>query len=98
MFRGCKKLELQYWILGYYPNSNAKPRGNKLKAKVQSLVLWTFCKHLCGLTYIDSTIHKIYITHNTQQSHQNKHTHKHTYLQITINILAHAYIYTYIIS
>ena len=81
-------------MLGYYPNSNAKPRGSSLKAKVQSLVLWTFRKHLCGLTYIDSTIHTN--IHNTQYTTITP-THKHTYLQITIDILANAYIHTYII-
>ena len=81
-------------MLGYYPNSNAKPRGSNLQAKVQSLVLWTFRKHLCGLTYIDSTIHTN--IHNTQYTTITP-THKHTYLQITIDILANAYIHTYII-
>ena len=76
-----------------------------LKVKVQALVLWTFHKHLCGLTYIDLTIHT-YI-HNTQcttitpnqtPTHPptHTHTHKYIYLQITIHILAHAYIHTYI--
>ena len=60
-------------MLGYYPNSNAKPRGSNLKAKVQTLVLWTFRKHLCGLTYIDSTIHTN--IHNTQHTINNSHTH-----------------------
>ena len=81
-------------MLGYYPNSNAKPKGSSLQAKVQSLVLWTFCKQLCGLTYIDSTIHTN--IHNTQYTTIIP-THKHTYLQITIHILAHAYIHTCII-
>ena len=71
-------------MLRYYPNSNAKLRGSNLKAKVQALVLWTFHKHLCGLIYIDSTIHTN--IHNT-------HTQKHTYLQITIHIVAHDYIH-----
>ena len=61
-------------MLGYYPNSNAKLRVSNLEAKVQTLVLWTFHKHLCGLTYIDSTIKiQIHIVHNAQQS-QNKDT------------------------
>ena len=54
-------------MLGYYPNSNVKPRGSNLKAKVPTLVLWTFHKHLCGPTYIDSIIHTN--IHNTQHSH-----------------------------
>ena len=66
-------------MLGYYPNSNAKPRGSNLKAKVQSLVLWTFRKHLCGLTYIDSTIHtNIHNTQHTTNTHTHTHTHTHT--------------------
>ena len=81
-------------MLGYYPNSSAKPRGSNLKAKVQSLVLWTFRKHLCGLTYIDATIHTN--VHNTQytKSHPQIPIHKHTYLQMTIHISAHTYPYT----
>ena len=80
-------------MLGYCPNSNAKLRGSNLKAKVQTLVLCTFRKHLCGLTYIDSTKHtNIHNIQHTTVTHT--HTHKHTYLQITIHIVAHAYIYT----
>ena len=64
-------------MLGSYTNSNAKPSGSYLKAKVQTLVLWTFHKHICGLTYIDSTLYTN--IHNTQQSHTHKHTHTHTH-------------------
>ena len=81
-------------MLGYYPNSNAKLRVSNLEAKVQTLVLWTFHKHLCGLTYIDLTIHTN--MHNKYTTVTHTHTHKHTYLQITIHVLAHAYIHTYI--
>ena len=63
-------------MLGYYPNSNAKPRGSNLKAKVQTLVLSTFHKHLCGLTYIDTTIHTN--KHNTQHT-TITHTYTPTY-------------------
>ena len=74
-------------MLGYYPNSNAKPRGSNLKAKVQTLVLWTFRKHLSGLTYIDSTMHTN--AHNTQHTTVT-HTHTQTY-PLTNN---HTYIST----
>ena len=56
-------------MLGCYPNSNAKLRGRNLNEKIQALVSWTFQKHLCGLTYIDTSI---YIN-------KHKHTHKYTY-------------------
>ena len=89
-------------MLGYYPNSNAKLKGSNLKAKVQTLVLWTFRKHLPGLIYIDSTIHTN--IHNRQHTtiihthtHTHTHTHKHTYLQRIIHLLAHPYIHTCII-
>ena len=34
LFRGYSKFELQYWMLGYHPNNNAKSRGGSLKEKV----------------------------------------------------------------
>ena len=64
-------------MLGYYPNSNAKWRGSNLKAKVQTLLLWSFHKHLCGLTYIDSTIH-IQNKQHTTVTHTHTHTQTHT--------------------
>ena len=61
-------------MLGYDPNSNAKPRGSNLKAKVQTLVLWTFHKQY------KSSIHTN--KHDTQLTTiTNKHIH--TFLQIT---------------
>ena len=75
-------------MLGYY----AKPRSRNLKTKVQTLVLWTFRKHLCGLTYIGSTIHTN-ITHNTQQSHTHTQTHLPTNNHTYINTCLHTYIY-----
>ena len=86
-------------MLGYYPNSNAKPRGSNLKAKVQSLVLWTFRKHLCGLTYIDSTI---YTNINNTQYTTITPTHTHTQIhlltnnQTYISTCLHAYKYNFI--
>ena len=68
-------------MLRYYLNSNAKPRGGNLKEKVQTLVLCTFHKHLCELTYIDTTTHT--------NKHKHTQTHIDTYLQITIHILTH---------
>ena len=85
-------------MIGYYSNSNAKLRVSNLKAKVQTVVLWAFRKHLCGLTYIGSTIHtNIHNTQHTTNTHTHTHTHTHTYLQIMIHKLAHTYIHTYII-
>ena len=78
-------------MLGYYPNSNAKPRGSNLKAKVQKLVLCTFHTHLCRLNKLIQPYIQTNITHNTQQLHT--HTHLLTKSQ---NILAHVYIYIYI--
>ena len=65
---------------GYYPNSNAKPRGSNLKAKMQTLLLSNFGKHVDLNILVQSYI-QIYITHNN-------HKHTQTYLQITIHILA----------
>ena len=67
-------------MLGNYPNSDAKPRGSNLKAKMQTLVLWSFRKHLCGLTYIDTTIHICL----------------HIYVYIYIYAYLYVYIYMYI--
>ena len=66
----------------------AKLRGTNLKAKVQTLVLWTFRNHLCGLTYIDTTIHTN--IHNTQYSHI--HIDNHTYISTCLP----TYVYNYI--
>ena len=67
-------------MLGYYPNSSAKPKCSNLKAKVQTLVLWTFRKHLRGLIYIDSTIHtNIHNRQHTTITHTHTHTHAHTH-------------------
>ena len=35
-------LNFQYQMLGYYPNSNAKPRGSNLNEKMETLISWTF--------------------------------------------------------
>ena len=77
-------------MLGYYPNSNAKPKGSNLKAKVQTLVLWTFRKHLRGLIYIDSTIHTN--IHNRQHT-TIIHTHTHTHTQTNTPTYKESYIY-----
>ena len=87
------KLELQYWMLGCYPNSNAKPRGSSLKTKVQAFVSWTFVNIYVDLHILIRPYIQIYVGHNTQQSH----TCRHTYVEITIHILANAYIHTYMI-
>ena len=82
-------------MLGYYPNSNAKPRGSNLKAKVQTLVLWTFRKHLCGLTYIDSTIHtNVHNTQYTTITPTNTLTQTHLLTNDHIYISAHTYPFT----
>ena len=60
----------------YYPNNNAKPRGSNLNEKIQILISWTFHKHLCGFTYIDTSIHTN--KHKHTQTH-NKHTYTLTY-------------------
>ena len=40
-------------MLGYDPNSNAKPRGvSNLNDKNTNLVSWNFHKHSCGLTIL----------------------------------------------
>ena len=62
-------------MLGYYPISNVKSRGSNLKEKIQTLVSWTFHKHLCGLTYIYTTIHTNKHKHtNTKQTHTGTDT------------------------
>ena len=73
-------------MLGKYPNSDAKPRGSNLKAKMQRLVLWSFLKNLCGLTYIDTTTHICL------------HIYIYIYIYIYINtyIYIYAYVYVYI--
>ena len=78
-------------MIRYYPNSNAKPRGSNLKAKVQTLVLWTFCKYLCGLTYVDTTIHT-----NIHNTHHTAITHTYTHLLINNDTYIHIYIYIYV--
>ena len=70
-------------MLGYYSNSNVKLRGGNLKEKVQTLVSWNFHKHLCGLTYIDITIHTNRHCHT--QSY-NKHTHIHILSHVCTSI------------
>ena len=80
-------------MLGYYPNSNAKPTGSNLNKKIQTLISLTFNKHLCWLTYIETSKsmnkHKQTLTKNT-------FTHICTYKQVNIHILTHVYIHTYI--
>ena len=66
----------------------AKLRGTNLKAKVQTLVLWIFRNHLCGLTYIDTTIHTN--IHNTQYSHI--HIDNHTYISTCLPTHVYNYI------
>ena len=78
-------------MIGYYSNSNAKLRVSNLKAKVQTVVLWAFRKHLCGLTYIDSTIHTN--IHNTQHT---TNTHTHTHLLTNNDTYISTYLHTYI--
>lgn len=39
LLRGCSKIELQYWMIGYYPNCNAKPRGSNLNLKKKNICL-----------------------------------------------------------
>ena len=74
-------------MLGYYPNSKAKPRGSNLNEKIQTLVLWTFHKHLCGHTFIYTSIHTNKSKHPT-----NPHTHMPCLLtNIKIHILTHIY-------
>ena len=85
-------------MLGYYPNSSAKPKCSNLKAKVQTLVLWTFRKHLRGLIYIDSTIHtNIHNRQHTTVTHTHTHTHTHTQLltknHTSISTSVHTYMY-----
>ena len=69
-------------MLGYYPNSNDKPRGSDLNEKLQALISLTFHKHLCWLTYIDTGKH--INKHNYTQTHIHTYTHlltsKHTYI------------------
>ena len=83
-------------MLGYYPNSNAKPRGSNLNKKIQTLISLTFHKHLCWLTYIETSksTNKHKYT-QTQKTHIHTYTHlltsKHTY----INTCIHTYKYTY---
>ena len=84
-------------MLGYYPNSNAKPRGSNLNEKIQTLISLTFHKHLCWLTYIDTTKHTNKHKHTqAQKPHIHTYTHllasKHTY----INTCLHTYIHRYI--
>ena len=77
-------------MLGYYPNSNDKPRVSNLNEKLQTLISLTFHKHLCWLTYID--IGKHINKHNytqTQKTHIHTYTHlltsKHTYINTCIH-------------
>ena len=57
-------------MLGCYPNSNAKPRDSHLNEKIQTPVSWTFDKHICGLTYIDTSVHTNKDKHSNKQQRQ----------------------------
>ena len=82
-------------MIGYYSNSNAKLRVSNLKAKVQTVLLWAFRKHLYGLTYIGSTIHTN--IHNTQHAtNTHTHTHTHTHLLTNNDTYISTYLHTYI--
>ena len=82
-------------MLGYYPNSNAKPRGSNLNKKIQTLISLTFHKHLCWLTYIETSK----ITNNTYTHLLTLnigtciHTYKYTYKHIQTDIYIHTHVY-----
>ena len=71
-------------MLGYYPNSNAKPGGSNLNEKI-TLVSWTFHKYMWTYIYINTNTHK-HIT-NTHTHIANKH------IYIYINTCLHTYVY-----
>ena len=73
------KLELQYWMLGYYTNGNAKLRGSILKAKVQSLFYGLFVNIYVDLRILIQQYIQIDKTHNIQQLHTHPHTNTPTY-------------------
>ena len=84
-------------MLGYYPNSNAKPRGSSLNEKIQTLMSLTFHKYLCWLTYVDATKDTNKHKHTqTQKTHTHTYTRlltsKYTYINTCINIYIHTYI------
>ena len=77
-------------MLEYYSNSNAKPRGSNLNKKIQTLISLTFHKHLCWLTYTETSksMNKHKYT-QTQKTHIHTYTHlltsKHTYINTCIH-------------
>ena len=77
-------------MLGYYPNSNDKPRVSNLNEKLQTLISLTFHKHLCWLTYINKHINK----HNYTQT-QKTHIHTYTHLLTSKHTYINTYIHTY---
>ena len=79
-------------MLRYYPNSNAKPRGSNLnKKKVQTLISLTFHKHLCRLTYIETSK-----SMNKHKQTQTQKTQIHTYIHLLTSkhTLTHVYLHT----
>ena len=78
-------------MLGYYPNSNAKLRDSNLNKKIQTLISLTFRKHLCWLTYIETSKHT-----NKHKHTQTQKTHIHAYTHLLTSkhsILTHVYIH-----
>ena len=64
-------------MVGCYPNNNSKPRGSQLNEKKQTLISLTFHKHLCWLTYIETS--KSTSKHKHKQTPKT-HIHTYTYL------------------
>ena len=94
-------------MLGHYPNSNPKPRGSNLNKKIQELISLTFHKHLCWLTYIETSKRTNKHKHTqTLKTHIYTYTHllitsKHTYINTCIHntyirINIYTQIHTYI--
>ena len=82
-------------MLRYYPNSNAKPKGSNLNKKIQTLISLTFHKHLCWLTYIETSksMNKHKYT-QTPKTHIHTHTHLLTSKHKFINTCTHTHKYT----
>ena len=81
------------------PNRRVLPYQNE---KIQNLISWTFHKHLCWLTYNDTSKHTNKPKHiQTHKKHTFTHTHlltrRHTYINVFIHIYIYIciYIYTY---